>query len=87
MSDKLARKVIYFGKRDSDLWDAVSRLPKGDQNYHMKQALRAYFLGETAGRIPAPIPAPVVQPPKAAEDDVSDRIDFGRLVGGGGLME
>lgn len=39
-------KQLYFTRHDTDLWEAINKLPDGDQNYEMRKALRFWFLGE-----------------------------------------
>lgn len=76
MSEKLARKVVYFGKRDADLWDAVEKLPKGDQNYHMKQALREYFLEGVRHHSPMSRVPQEAAPVTPSPSDPTDSIDI-----------
>lgn len=54
MKEKRRQTLIYYGKRDDALWEAIQRLPKGDLNYEIKQAMKAYFLGERAAFTPPP---------------------------------
>lgn len=43
-------KQLYFTRRDDDLWDAINRIPDGDQNHEIRRALRFCFLGEGTWR-------------------------------------
>ncbi|WP_422659142.1 hypothetical protein ACK8P5_00905 [Paenibacillus sp. EC2-1] len=75
-------KLLYFGKRDDAIWEAIQSLPKGDQNYHMKEALRSYFLSisgvTTSAKVTIihneAIPDPV-------EEDCTEQINIGKLSG------
>lgn len=64
------RRVIplYFGKREDDLWEVIQAIPEGDRNHEIRQALRAYFLGEEAPK-----------PPRKREDKANliDQINVG----------
>jgi len=50
-TNKQERLLLYFGKRDQDLWDAIQSVAKGDRNHEIKIALRKHFLEEGNSRL------------------------------------
>lgn len=42
--------MIYFTRNDDDLWEAIQKVPEGEQNHEMRKALKRYFLGEDSLR-------------------------------------
>jgi hypothetical protein len=82
MAEKRRQKLIYFGKRDDDIWNAIQAIPDGDQNFHMKEAFRMYFLGRNVSGLDEvifiePI-APVIT---ETDEDHTDKIDVVKLTG------
>ncbi|GIO33146.1 hypothetical protein J2TS6_42870 [Paenibacillus albilobatus] len=79
MTEKNRTKLIYFGRRDDDIWDAIQAIPKGDQSYHMKEAFRRYFLGHEVNDMPAkPVPGNTDQKPP---EDYTKQINIEKLSG------
>lgn len=84
MAEKRRQKLVYFGKRDDDIWEAIQNVPDGDQNYHMKEAMRRYFLSLDVGVKSLP---PVSQENlvdavlNVQEEDHSKLIDITRMTG------
>ncbi|OPA76717.1 hypothetical protein BVG16_16230 [Paenibacillus selenitireducens] len=81
MAEKRRQKLIYFGKRDDAIWDAIQAIPDGDQNFHMKEAFRMYFLTQDVTEVKAtPSSLSAVHQP-AANEDHTDKIDLIKLSG------
>ncbi|MEC0092522.1 hypothetical protein [Paenibacillus macquariensis] len=73
------QKLIYFGKRDDAIWDAIQGIPAGDQNYHMKEAFRMYFLAQEVEAIK---PKTLIKTaPLVENEDHTKKINLGKLTG------
>jgi hypothetical protein len=69
-------KVLYFTRHDTDLWDLIQSMPKGDANHEIRKALRQYFLGEAVPGFQAPAdPAPAKTEAVEVDATKSIRLD------------